>query len=229
MKRGAVCDECNNRFSSFEGKALSNTIFVMERARHGVVSKKGRNAKGKIGELEIEGDTMFEKQKITIKGLSEENFTEFDRNTGMGILLVKSFDQNEVAMSRLLLKMALESIYTSRKEIYEKYDFKELKGYMTNSANTDWPFLTTSKEVKEFISVPRYLDKHILKLNKLELKYCEVNEQTLLFKFKFGAVSMIINLLNRSQQWINEYSDADSKSRLYPEHFRNKFGIKYDD
>ncbi|RYE18571.1 MAG: hypothetical protein EOP45_13945, partial [Sphingobacteriaceae bacterium] len=84
MARGAVCDECNSRFSGFEGKALSNTIFGMERARHAVVTKKGSNVKSKISELEITGSEDFVEQKIWVKGLSEENFKEFDQKTGVG-------------------------------------------------------------------------------------------------------------------------------------------------
>lgn len=72
MTKGTVFDECNKRFSGFEGKALSNTIFGMERARHAVVTKKGTNVKTKISGLEITGSKDFEKQKIFIKGLSEE-------------------------------------------------------------------------------------------------------------------------------------------------------------
>lgn len=48
MPRSTVCDNCNNRFSKFEDKALSNSIFVFERARLGVVTKKGKNVKGQV-------------------------------------------------------------------------------------------------------------------------------------------------------------------------------------
>lgn len=51
LPKGSVCDDCNNNFSKFEGKALTNTVFVVERARFGVVTKKGKNAKGKVNEL----------------------------------------------------------------------------------------------------------------------------------------------------------------------------------
>ena len=45
MQKGEVCDICNGRFSKCEQSALSNSVFVMERARFGVESKKGRTAK----------------------------------------------------------------------------------------------------------------------------------------------------------------------------------------
>ena len=42
VERGRVCDDCNSRFSKFEGEALSNTVFVMERAIFGIETKKGK-------------------------------------------------------------------------------------------------------------------------------------------------------------------------------------------
>lgn len=72
MPRSAVCDRCNNRFSDFEEKALTKSVFVMERARFGVVTKKGSNVKGKVSGLEIEGATDFEPQRITVKGSQQK-------------------------------------------------------------------------------------------------------------------------------------------------------------
>jgi hypothetical protein len=66
------------------------------------------------------------------------------------------------------------------------------------------------------------MDKCRLKKNYCILKYLIVSEDTLLFKFKFGAISMIINVLNRKLDWIKEILEQDEKARLYPEHFRDK-------
>ncbi len=35
LEKGDICDDCNNRFSSFERTALAASIFAMERARYG--------------------------------------------------------------------------------------------------------------------------------------------------------------------------------------------------
>lgn len=222
MEKGKVCDICNQKFSKFEGIALSNSIFAMERARFGIKTKKGRNVKGQIKDFKIEGDKGFKKQTITVNELTEENFTIIDSSTNIGYLYVDSFDKSEVATSKLLLKVALESIYTSKREIFKKYDFKELKDFLQNKNITDWPFVTTSYERDRFISVPSYYDKYLLKKNHCELKYLEISESILLFKFKFGAVSMVINLLNRNLDWTVNTVEQDENARIYPEHFRNK-------
>lgn len=46
-QKGRVCDSCNNNFSKFEGVALSNSIFAMERARNGIPTKKKEMQKEK--------------------------------------------------------------------------------------------------------------------------------------------------------------------------------------
>jgi hypothetical protein len=44
--------------------------------------------------------------------------------------------------------------------------------------------------------------------------------------FTYGGISMVINLLNRSLDWIEEYSANDSNAVLYPEHYERKIVAK---
>lgn len=108
--RGSVCDDCNARFSESEGKALTNSIFLMERARFGIQTKKGRFVKGKVGDLKIEGHENFEKNIVTFYGLSEENIKVADSKKGTFHVTVESFDKSEVATSRMVLKTGLEAL-----------------------------------------------------------------------------------------------------------------------
>jgi uncharacterized protein YlaI len=223
--QGRVCDECNNRFSKFEGVALSNSMFIMERARYGIATKRGKNAKGKVDNIEIQGHEEFEKNRITVKGLTPDNFKSFNPLNGTGELFIKSFDKSEVACSKLLLKMALPAIFVSQYELFQKYDFTDLKEFLTNKNTYDWPFVTSIFDIAKFESIPTFTDKYNLKLIRCSLKYCELNEQTLLFKFTYGGISMVINLLNRSLDWAEQYLNSDSKSILYPDHFRKKLQV----
>ncbi|WP_394366291.1 hypothetical protein [Spirosoma terrae] len=222
MERGKVCDVCNSRFSNFEKTALANTVFIMERARFGVASKKGNTAKGKVGQYTIEGNKEFKRGYIKIDGLTEEDLDQFDPETGVGKLLIKSFDKSEVAASKLLLKTGLEAIYTSQRKIYEKYNFQDLKDFLSTANNKDWPFLTSDYEVVKYNSVPKFTIKYYLKIRRCDLKFYQYNDETLLFKFKYGSIPMVINLLNRNLNWIKEVTEADNKARLFPEHYRSK-------
>lgn len=220
IEKGKVCDDCNGRFSKFEGVALTNSVFVMERARFGIETKKGRNAKGQIGDLKIEGDEDFRKYFITVKG--KATLHDFDPTTNTGKIYISSFDKSEVATSKLLLKTGLESIYASKRDVFNKHDFSELKAFLTSKVNTDWPFMTTDYEIGKFQSVPEYTDKYKLTKIRCLLTYLEVDDKTLLFKFKYGGIPMTINLLNRNLDWILSTSKQDDKATVFPEHFRTK-------
>ena len=222
LQKGKVCDNCNNKFSSFEGKALTNSVFVMERSRFGVATKRGKNVKGKLNELIIEADKKFRKDILTISGLNEENTQNFNPRTKTFDLIVPTFDKSEVATSKLLLKMGYESIYKSQKNVFEKYNFQELKDYLTAKENKDWPFLNSSIEIEKFISIPRYFNKYKLKKLHCELYLLELNENSLIFKFIYGSIIMIINLLNRNLDWIRVNVPDNEIQYLYPEHYKNK-------
>lgn len=222
MQIGEVCDACNNKFSKFEDTALSNTVFAMERARLGIESKKGNSAKGKISDLKIEGDPQFRKGFISVTGLSEKNFTEFNPQTGEGNLLVKGFDKSEVAASKLFLKTGLESIYKSQRSIFKKYDFKELKEFLSGINNKEWPFITTKKELSTFKSVPKYNDKYLLQKTPCSLKFSELDNENLLFKFSYGGIDCIINLTKRNLTWIKDYRSVEVSATVYPEQYKAK-------
>lgn len=222
IERSAVCDKCNADFSSFERKALSNSVFTLERARYGIVTKKGKYVTGNIGKLSFEGDKNFIKNQLSIKGVNSENFKNFNSETGFGELHVETFDKSEESACKLALKIGLESIYTSREKIFEKYNFSELKSYLTKLNNKPWPFLMSDFE-ENFISVPQFKMKYDLKtFNHCELKFIEIDESTLLFKFKFGSISIVVNLLSRQFDWSKKFVDKDKLSQIYPKHFRNK-------
>jgi hypothetical protein len=223
MQKGEVCDACNNKFSDFEKKALSNSIFVVERARLGIESKKGSTAKGKIKELTIEGDKSFKEGLINVSGLNKDNLKEFNPLTKEAKLRFKTFDKSEVAASKLFLKIALESIYKSQKKLFSKYNFSDLKDFLTGVNNVDWPFIGTSLELSEFKSVPTFTDKHRLHKTPCRISFSELDEDTLLFKFKYGGADFIINLLNRKLDWIVAYtSGQENICELYPEHYKTK-------
>lgn len=225
MPLGSVCDVCNGRFSKFEQKALSNSIFVMERAISGQPSKKGKTAKGTIQGLGIEGSKKFEKQIINVDGLNNENVKDYDATTGKFKLRVEAFDKSEVATGKTLLKIGLEALYKSRNKIYKQYDFTELTDYLTSKTNKDWPFITSNVEIEKFISIPQYNDKFKLNKTKCKLRFCEVDKNTLLFKFKYGGVSMVINLLTRSIKWAQPYLENEEHVQIYPKQFEKRLDL----
>lgn len=223
MERGRVCDECNGRFSKFEADALSASVLLMERARLGIKTKKGKNAKGQVGELKIEGDAGFRKQFLVLHGLSEENFEIIDTEKGIGTVRVKNFNKSSTPNTKLLLKTGLEALFTSQRKIYKFYDFSELREFLLTKNNKDWPFVFTLEEATEFKSIPKFKAKLDLSKVHTSLSISEVDKETLLFKFKYGAISMVVNLLNRSTDWIKPYNDAEDFQVVFPDSFDKQF------
>lgn len=222
LDRGTVCDKCNNSFSQFEGNALTNSVFVIERCRLGIPTKKGKAAKGRVNKLVVEADSEFRKHIVTLKGIDLQNVSFIDEKTGAFKLTVPTFDKSESAVSKLLLTIGLESLYKSKNGLYIKYNFIELRDYIMNRNRVDWPFVDSLFDMPDFKSIPTFHDKHLLNKTHCKLQFREYNENTLLFKFVFGGVEMMINLLNRNLEWIAEQNFTKSNSALHPEHYRVK-------
>ena len=223
MKRGTICDNCNSRFSKFEGKALSNSIFAVERARFAVPTKKGKNVKGKIGKFKIKGDEKFRKQHLTLQGLEKKDLKNYDPEKGTHQIRIESFDKSEVATSRFLLMLGVESIYKSKNKIYQKYDFSELKNYLTNITNKNWGFITNQGNPLYFTNIPQGRMLKYLKGIKCELKFNDEYEDELLFHFKYGGVGMTINLINRGLTWVDDYKEKYNKIFIFPQHLDEKY------
>lgn len=224
MERGRVCDDCNARFSKFEGDALSGSVLLMERARFGIKTKKGTFVKGAVAGLKIEGHENFVEDHVIVTGLTEENFTEFDPITRVGKLKVQNFSKSAIPNTKLLLKTGLEALYTSRRKIYNNYNFDELRAYLLAKDNRDWPMVISDVEASNFESIPRFGDKLAMSKIHAELRFSMVDEDTLLYKFKYGAIPMVVNLLSRNLDWILPYQDtaSDDIEIIFPEHFRAK-------
>ena len=137
MERSRVCDGCNKRFAAFEREALSSTIFLMERARMGIPNKKGNAAQGQLGSFGIQGNKDLIKSLITISGLKEEDIVDWNADKRSFTIKLPTFEKNEVAVSKTLLKIGLEALFTSKKQVYKKYDFKQLKQFLDNTNGTD--------------------------------------------------------------------------------------------
>ncbi|WP_158242788.1 HNH endonuclease [Siphonobacter sp. BAB-5405] len=222
MPRNSVCDNCNKRFSKFEEKVLTKTVFAFERARFAIKTKKGNASIGKLNKLEFSGDKNFRKNIVSIRGISLDDFKEFDPNTGSGQLVIPGFVGSENATSKFLLKVALESLYKSQKSTFKSHNFNQLKEFLNTKSNIDWPFITTSIIMPEFKSIPRFEDKHHLNEIKCSISFCKLDDKNLLFKFKYGGVTAIINMLDRNLDWIKKYRTLDETLTVLPEHYRKK-------
>jgi hypothetical protein len=218
IEPGIVCNACNNRFSEDEGKAILKSFLGFIRIQNGIKTKQGKSSKAMVDGIKAIGDPNFRKNVISFESIKEEYKKILDPSTGTFELYIPDFDKTEVSASRMLLKIAYESIYKSKRGFLGKYDFTSLKSYLTNKDNKNWPFITSHIQPHKFISIPTFNDKYELNRIKISLSLFEWNTTTLLFDFRYDYYNLTINLLNRDYLWSKPYFELDTSATLYPKY-----------
>lgn len=228
MERGRVCDKCNGSFSNFEGEALSGSVLLVERARMAIKTKKGKSVFGSVGGLEVKGDNLFRKELINFYGFTEDNFELVDAEKGIAKIKVPNFNKSSTSITKLMLKVGFEALFTSHRKLYKQYNFDELCDFILNKNNADWPFVFSSEQHSKFHDIPRFNDKHELKKIRTELKFSKVDGNTLLFQFIYGGISMKVNLLGRDVKWIEPYNNSahNGIQIVFPEKFDEQLNGK---
>lgn len=222
LPANTICQACNTMFSESEGKVLSKSILAFFRIRNGVKTKRGKPSSLQMEKLRATGTEKFEKNRIVLKQLTEENIIKYNAQNNSYDVTIADFDKTEMSASRMLLKMGFESLYKSKMLIFNKYNFDELKQYVTNKDNKDWAFITSHNRLPQFKSIPTFHDKYMLNKIKCNLSFLELNNHTLLFKFHYDLVHMTINLLNRKYSWCRDILDSDSSAAIYPKYLSNR-------
>lgn len=224
LEKGVVCDDCNNRFSSFEGKAQTSSIIGHERASLGHRNKDGKPVKGKT---DIEFIGTGEKGRIIVRGLKPSVVRNFNPKTNTFEIRAEGFAKSEEATSKLLLKIAYEALYKSKPEIWSKYDFTDLVNYIKGIENKPWPFITPKNELQLFTDIPENEDKKALNVIPCQLLFSEEDSENLIFRFVYGQRNLAfeINLLNRNLEWIKPHKDKGNIFCVYPRNFDKKLGI----
>ncbi len=135
LSKGEFCSTCNNRFSKFENTALNNSILGLERARLGIKTKNGNPGIGNSSDIKFTGSDTFERGLITISGLRNAKPQLVDAKKGLFEITVPSFTKSENASAKLFLKIGFESLYKSRSDIFNKYNFMNLLNCVLGNEN----------------------------------------------------------------------------------------------
>lgn len=220
-----ICRTCNNRFSKFEDKAMSKTMIGFERARLGVFTKKDKPSKGLVRGMEWTANISGDRNLVTGKGINPD----FIKPKGVNKfeIRVPMYDKDtNVATSKLLLKIGLESIINSKSDISDKYVLSKAKIFLKGEANYNWPYAIpktyVSSKFKDFVN--HEIDAH-LRSFECRLSYREING-CLLFRFKYGGFTSLICLNSTDTDWI-EYLKKEQKSKftICPEYFRKSTNV----
>lgn len=223
LPKDVLCGSCNKEFSKFEGSTLLSSFVGFLRVRHGIKTKKGKAAVFSTGGFQLAGIKPGLENQVYIKGLENikaENIV-FHEN-GSYTITIPDFESHGMPAAKLLLKIGFEAMYKSQRKIFEKYAFDNLRNYLLNKSNQDWPFIRSPYHPKDFKSIPSFKDKYMLNKAECKLQYWATDRQ-LIFSFSyFGVGRYCISLLNREIEWMKDYVENEHGTSVWPLHMKDK-------
>jgi len=206
---GWVCDECNVAFSATENRALSRSFWGLERARLGVITKKGKPAIAKLG-------------RVTYSALPHRPNTVLAEVHKAGPLMVwKDSSRTEaqafipferemaVDMSRVLLKMGIELVsvhsWTSTGRFPDCLD--DAKTFALKGEGLDWPMMILAD-----VTIESRLRSLLLQdqMAWREARACSFDlflheiDSELVFFFRYGSFIYAVPLRERSTSWTKQ-------------------------
>lgn len=97
-------------------------------------------------------------------------------------------------MVKLLLKMGFEGLYASRRTVWERYEWKEIREHLMLGKNWDIFHETDRCHGKEFSSIPGIIDRFRLRSNSLSLDY-KLCHEAVYIRFQFGRLRSQIRMV----------------------------------
>lgn len=98
-----------------------------------------------------------------------------------------------IDLQKFLLKMAYESLYKSKRKIWEQTDFTSLLDFLLRGKNNSLFIIQLDKTDLTFMSIPRWMDRFRLRNNHLMLEYAEENNKAY-FRFQFGTLRSCLRI-----------------------------------
>ncbi len=211
LDKGWVCDKCNNVCSQFEAKVINHTFFGMERAFLGVITKKGKPSRSKVGKIHWnatpgKGRNSFEVDKYDI---DKNPFLKHCFDNGKLIFPFHSKYDNLIA--KLLLKIGIESKYAH--PTMDKFEFLEAKKYVIGQNDNLWPYVLiqtagVSDILSSVFSLSKYLHSHALAAG-FDIFLLDIHGyNSIVLFFKYGHHLCAINLSSRSLDWLDYLKNA---------------------
>lgn len=205
LATGWVCDGCNNICSSFESRALNNSILGVERCRLGVVTKRRKPARS-----DVHGISWFaEPSSPTNVVAAEANWGSIPMllspDGSSGKIVCPLHDDSCYDIARLLLKMGIEIFTpcTVGKTNCAK-GFLLAKRHVLGADSSPWPYFILRSDdvdrrlVSVLTSVPA-AHEYALSCG-FDVFFHEVDDDAIFF-FRYGQFRAGINLSSRETRW----------------------------
>ncbi len=199
---GWVCDRCNNICSSFESRALNNSILGLERCRLGVVTKKRKHARSDVHRV-----SWFSEPDLPANILSAEAQWNtipmlLSPDGSSGKIVFPLHDDSCYDIARLLLKMGVEIMAPSQPS--GSWAFQSASQHVLGLERTPWPYFVIRSDAVDhhLVSVLASLpEEHEYAL------YCGFDvflhhvQDEVVFFFRYGNFRAGICLSSRQTSW----------------------------
>lgn len=223
LPRGVVCDKCNNYFArEIEGPLLSHPSMRNVRAWHQIPNKRGRVPalhghiggtevavgfrRGRDGKIEIEPERRLEQEHVT---------NEWESGLENGFLFVIDVDPPKREMSRLLCKMALETMAETfthdedgtEKMVDETY-FDNIRTYARYGNNfSEWPY--SQRRIYPDTTLMRHPETKKWVPVGLGCTWFMTKRLETLFAFCFYGTEFVLNVggpaLRGYEEWLEDH------------------------
>jgi hypothetical protein len=157
-------------------RSLGNLHYVLPK---GAVCQKCNNRFGRI-ESHVVTSTLFLEERRRLGLIRKRSEVE-------GQLL------SEAELIKFLMKMAYESIYKSRRKIWNRTNFAPIVDYLLHGKANALFFEKPIDDFERFKPIPGWIERFRLRNNQIHLEYKKVNEQ-LYFRFQFGRLERVIRV-----------------------------------
>lgn len=206
LAKGWVCDSCNNKFSAFENRVLSSSIFGAERCRMAVRTKRGRPAKAKIYNVSWFTEPSMPSNVVSLEAEWAKIPLLISADKTSAKLAFRVHDETNLDIARLLLKIGIE-ISAPLADLRDQkifYDFKRAKEYLVSCSEQPWPYfvLLDKNAVSHLVSVFSELpDEHaMIRESGFDIFLHEIDGKPILF-FCYGAFFVAICLTSPDTDW----------------------------
>jgi hypothetical protein len=203
LKKGWICDKCNNVCSAFESVVLNNSIFGAERARLGVITKQGKPSRSKVWKVFWNSEPLMEENIISIEADLSKIPIIWDSET-KGRMVFSLHDKTNYSISKMLLKIGIEILEVTR--AVENLSLEDAKQYVINKSNQEWMYIILQSDVTKYLtSMFAFTPDEHKYINSLgfDIYFQEVNQEVILF-FKYGYLMIGIALTSRKTEWIED-------------------------
>ncbi len=206
---GMVCDKCNQYLSKIENEALTKSVLSLSRSLMSIKTKKGKYShhKGFRGAVKGgENGTAFILPENKIRQLIK---------SGKGWMIF--LDTGKEALVRLLIKIGLELIATSKKaDIYSKIFDNARNAVRCPKIGSKWTFASTYLQPHDITKIEKNKKGTWIVETSLEYNLIRSKDKLIALLFQYGLHLFLVPLIEGDFKYlVNSLNNSNPTTRNF--------------